>query len=318
MRILLALNKTYYDIPDTGHWYTFEPLRELGHEVFWYDTVDPEVRDFSKVVEKFKPDLIWCCFTGNRKIAPYEPFEEIHAETTSGRTKTFHWFADCTWRFDAKPMGSSQACHSFTACSTPEPEYVQKYKEMGYENILLATWHANSKYYSPKPYSEKEIQLSLVGNLSETRKKFFDALAYLDFNTLDKEKDKMLPIEMPPRALTVEEMFAYHSNTKIGINLARNDNDPRKKTQMKQRIFEIAAGGGLIFTEYHKAMEGFFEEDREMITFKTPEEFLSKMRFLLKNESFAAKIAAAGHKRFLAEHDSKIRLKKLLKELKEL
>ena len=77
---------------DMGHWYVYLPLRRLGHEVYFYDTVEPEEKDYKKIIEEFKPDLIYCCLTGNKSIAPHEPWKEILDETNSGRTKTFNWF----------------------------------------------------------------------------------------------------------------------------------------------------------------------------------------------------------------------------------
>ena len=145
MKILLTLNKTYRGMPDAGHWYTYLPLKELGHEVYWYDTVNPpEKYSYDKIIEHFKPDLIFCCMTGDRAITPYEPWEHIRRETVTGRTKTFNWFCDDTWRFD---KFSKIACSCFTVCSTPEISYVDKYKKIGYNNILLGTWHANSDFY---------------------------------------------------------------------------------------------------------------------------------------------------------------------------
>ena len=73
MKILLATNKTYAGHVDLGHWYTYKPLVELGHKVFWHDTVNPEMPDFGKVIEHFKPDLIFCCITGNPALTPAEP-----------------------------------------------------------------------------------------------------------------------------------------------------------------------------------------------------------------------------------------------------
>ena len=76
MKILLTTNKTYCGVPDAGQWYTYEPLLELGHEVYWYDTVDPVEKDYDKILESFKPDLIFCCVTGNPNITPYEPWQQ--------------------------------------------------------------------------------------------------------------------------------------------------------------------------------------------------------------------------------------------------
>tara|TARA_R110000824_G_scaffold69939_2_gene179970 strand:- start:388 stop:1290 length:903 start_codon:yes stop_codon:yes gene_type:complete len=300
MKILLTLNKTYRGLPDMGHWYVYEPLKQLGHEVYWYDTVNPEVKNYNKVVEHFKPDLIFCCLTNDRIIASHEPWQEIIRETDSGRTKTFNWFCDDTWRFD---KFSSQACHSFNICSTPEPTYVEKYKSVGYENILLGMWHANSEFYSPRPFLERDVDACFIGAPNPSRNNFF--------KQADVSIEKIFGISN-------EEMFETHANTKIGINLSANQNDPSGGTQMKQRIFEIAAGASTILTEYHKGIEEFFELDKEIITFEAAEEFKEKINFLSKNDKVTKQIAAAGHQRFLAEHDSKIRLAKILKEIQEI
>ena len=300
MKILLTLNKTYRGQPDTGFWYTYKPLKSLGHEVYWYDTVEPKVKNYAAIIEHFKPDLIFCCMTGDREIAPYEPWDIIKRETETGRTNTFNWFCDDTWRFD---NFSNRACKYFNVCSTPETNYIEKYKSIGYENILLGIWHANSKYYSPKTFSERTIDIGFIGAPNPARKRFFDEV--------DVPVNKTFGVSN-------EDMFATHSDTKIGINLSVNYNDPSSGTQMKQRIFEIVAGSGLLMTEYHEGIEEFFKIDEEIVAFKTPEELREKIKFLSKNEKITEKIALKGHKRFMAEHDSKIRLTNLLEKIQEM
>jgi len=297
MKILLTLNKTYRGLPDSGYWYAYSPLKELGHEVYWYDTVAPEEKDYDKILEEFKPDLVWCCFTNNRGIAPYEPWENIKTETKKGRTKTYNWFCDDSWRFD---NFSSFACQYFSVCSTPELAYIEKYKEIGYNNIILGAWHANSKFYPVKQFSEKNIEISFIGAPSPARDMFFDH------------------VEVPVQRIfgvSQEELFKTHSDTKIGLNLAHNINDPKKKKQIKQRVFEVAAGGGLLLTEHHDEIEKFFEIGKEIVTFKTPLECSEKAKVLLQRPKIVEQISAASHKRFLKEHDSKIRLAKILEEI---
>ena len=282
-----------------GHWYLEAPLQQLGHDIFWYDTVNPEDKGFSKIIEKFKPDLIYCCFTGDRSIAPYEPWQEVLKETQTGRTKTFNFFCDDTWRFD---RFSSKVCHYFNACSTPEPAYLKKYKELGYSNIILGTWHANSEFYKRKKFEQKNIDLSFIGNITPSRKAFFEHIT--------------TPIENI-FGVSNEELFDAHTRSKIGINLSINDNDPQRKTQMKQRMFEIPAGAGLLLTEYHEDIQRFFEIDKEIITFKTIDEFKKKCEFLLNNPKLVKKIADNGYKRFIRDHDSKIRLQEIIKEIEK-
>ena len=287
-------------MPDTGYWYTYLPLKQLGHEVYWYDTVDPDEKDYNKIVETFKPDLIFCCMTGNPDITPYEPWQSIKKETDSGRIKTFNWFCDDTWRYD---NFSKNACHYFNVCSTPEQPRVADYKKDGYNNIIVANWHANSKFYEAKAYEDKKTDISFIGYLTASRKSFF--------NRVD------LPITFLS-GITQEELFDAHTTTKIGINLSHNDNDTQGKTQMKQRIFEVPAGGAMLLTQYHEGIEDYYEIDKEIVTFKSSDEFCKKAKFLIDNPKISRAISEKGYKRFVKEHDSAIRLEQTLKKIERL
>ena len=300
MKILLVVNKTYRDQIDGGWWYLYLPLKELGHDVHFYDTVNPKQKNFAKVVETFKPDLIFCCMTGDQAIAPHEPWEIIKKETDSGRTLTFNWFCDDTWRFE---KFSKVACRHFRVCSTPEPDYVEKYRISGYDNILLGAWHSNVALYKEAHKEEKNIDFSFMGALNGLRKEFI-------------ERNSAIPIETFSN-LSHDEMLSVYARSKISINLSVNENDIEKKTQMKQRIFEVPAARTMLLTEHHPGLEQFFDINKEIITFQSNEEFLEKARFLIGRPMIVRAITKAGHARFLAEHESKIRLAKVLKQIKE-
>ena len=51
MKILLTSNKTYRDNIDGIYWYTYLPLVEMGHKVYFYDTVNPQEKNYSKVMD---------------------------------------------------------------------------------------------------------------------------------------------------------------------------------------------------------------------------------------------------------------------------
>lgn len=297
MKILLTANKTYRNIIDTTWWYFYEPLLELGHDVFFYDTVAGHDKAYAQIVEDFKPDLIFCIMTGDSSIAPHEPWQEIKNETLSGRTRTFNWFCDDTWRFE---KFSLLACRYFNVCSTPEPSYVEKYKANGFANIINANWHANSNYYRPKKYNERTIDVSFIGSINKQRKEFFNtsnvSVAYIT-------------------GVSQEELYIKHCDTKIGLNLSFNANDPLLKTQMKQRVFEITAAGSLLVTQNHPGLEQYYEIDKEIITFNSKIEYDEKISFLMNKQNIAERIATKGYNRFLLEHDSKVRLNKVIKEI---
>jgi len=300
MKILLTANKTYRGFIDTTWWYFFKPLEEMGHDVCFYDTVHGADKSYSEIIDSFKPDLIFCIMTGDANIAPNEPWADILEETNSGRTKTFNWFCDDTWRFD---NFSKIACKYFTVCSTPEYDAISKYENIGYSNIVEANWHANSSFYKPTEFSERMIPISFIGGMTPIRKHFF--------NCIDHEVKNFSKISQ-------NEMYEIHCNSRMGLNLSINDNDPLRKTQMKQRVFEITAGGAALFTQYHKGIERYFEIDKEILTFETPDEFNKKLSFLLSRPQIVKSIGLKGYKRFLQEHDSKKRLHKLLEKIKNI
>lgn len=299
MKILLTLNKTLprngkHEL-DTGLYYLEKPLKELGHEVCFYDTVSPVEADFSKVVESFSPDLIFCCFTGNVGMTPYEPWNDILRITRQGKIKTFNWFCDDTWRFE---NFSKHICWYFTHCSTPEPEYFDKFRSIGYENIQLGGWHVNKEFYQE---AQKDIDISFVGGMNQTRRDFFSGLK--------------IPVTVGQN-LPIEDLFDFYCRSKIGVNLSLNANDPEGKTQMKLRVFELAAAKAVVLTEYHPSLEHFFELEKEIVTFKTKQEFEEKANYLLANPDEASIIAERGHQRFLKDHESKIRLEAILSNIK--
>ena len=297
MRIVVVTNKT---LPrngknelDTGLRYLVDPLVSLGHTVELFDTVSPD-KPFDALVDEFCPDLVFCCLTGNPNHTPHEPISSILRLTRLGKVKTFNWFCDDTWRFNSF---SSPICWAFDHCSTPEPSYVERYKEIGYDNIHLATWHASVDCF---PDLEKDIDISFVGGITPDRQQFFASCE--------------VPIT-GAQGLSIDELFQFYSRTRIGVNLSVNANDPEKKTQMKLRPFELAAAKCLVLTEYNPGIEEFFELDKEIITFSGVDEFKEKVNYLMENPDVVERVAEAGHKRFLKDHESKVRLSKLLEDI---
>jgi spore maturation protein CgeB len=109
-------------------------------------------------------------------------------------------------------------------------------------------------------------------------------------------------------------MIKNYSQSNIGLNFSKNCSN--MKTQAKARTYEIPACKTLLLTEYHNGIENSFVMNKEIITFSSKEEMLSKIKFLLKNKNIIDKIFFAGYNRVLKEHDSCIRLNNVLECLK--
>lgn len=307
MKILLVLNKTLPRVTNNGNvkglldssfYNVYIPLLELGHTVYFYDTINPVVKDFNKIYNKFQPDLIFCCLTGNTNVTQYEPLEEIKKITKSGDCLTFNWFCDDTWRFRDF---SKQICNFFYACSTPEPSFIKKYKDINYNNILLGAWHVSSNLYSRHTGYNHDI--SFIGGMTNCRAEFLNNLN--------------VPISYKT-GLSYEDVFNLFTTSKINLNLTINDNDTNKQPQMKLRIFEVVSTNGFLLTQYTPDLEQFFELEKEIITFKTVEEARDKINFYLTNDTARSKIARAGYLRYIKEHTSKNRLSKLISNINAL
>jgi spore maturation protein CgeB len=310
MKILLTTNKTLSNGKtkwvDGGYYNLYLPLKDLGHEVYFWDTVDPEDRNYQKIINQFKPDLIFCCVTGDKRLTPAESivWDVIPEITQAGNIKTFNWFCDDTWRFD---NFSSKVCNAFTVCSTPEPDYIQKYKDIGYDNIIVGGWHINHTFYPTKQH-EKKYDVTFIGQMNNPDR--YQYINYLKENGINVSNF---------HGLSHDEMTKVWAETKIGLNFSKNYNGQPVKTQMKARPFEVAAANKtLVLSEYHSGLEYFFDIDKEIVTFKTPEEMLKKVQVLLKNENIRDKIAIAGNNRFKKDHSSHKRMKKIIEEIEKI
>ena len=238
--------------------------------------------------------------TGDTNYCPDEPWETIINETKSGRTKTFNWFCDDSWRFDSF---SSKVCRNFHACSTVNKRHIPKFKEIGYNNILYATWHANIDAYSNiNPI--RDLPCSFVGRLSADRK---SSIEYLNKKGIDVHR---------PENPSFEDMIWTYSRSIISLNFSKNS--VNSDTQMKGRMFEIPATKSMLLTEYTEGIEDCFELDKEIVCFKTVTELHEKLNFFIKNPEVAIKIGNNGFKRFARQHESRVRLSGLLKELQKI
>ena len=304
MTIILVVNKTLprgaNSYLDSAYYNFYIPLLELGHKVFLYDTIKGNEKPFENLVKEINPDLIISILTGNRNVTPYEPIDQIESITKQNKIKTFNWFCDDTWRFDSF---NKDICKKFTACSTPEANYINKYKQEGYNNILLGIWHCNQDL---KIDSDKVLNVTFCGGLTSSRAQNFN---YLGQNNIDLKYF---------HGLSYEDLFKAYSISKIGLNLTVNDNDIDKKPQMKLRIFEIPASKTFLLTEYIDDLENYFEIGKEIETFKTIEEAKDKIDFYLKNDSARENIANAGYQRFLRDHTSRIRLNNIINQIEAL
>ena len=79
-----------------------------------------------------------------------------------------------------------------------------------------------------------------------------------------------------------------------------------------QRIMDIMGAGGFVLTNYCEETAELFEEDREIVMFRTPEELLWKVDYYLEHEEEREQIARAGHEKAMNNYTYEKKIKSLL------
>lgn len=118
----------------------------------------------------------------------------------------------------------------------------------------------------------------------------------------------------PPADL--HELNGLYSNYAISLSstCARNTGVLKKPVHIVNlRSFEIPMCGGLQICSYFKELEMYFEEDKEIIFYRTNEELVEKSKFYLKSENkyLRMKMKEAARRRAENEHTWLCRFKKV-------
>lgn len=79
-----------------------------------------------------------------------------------------------------------------------------------------------------------------------------------------------------------------------------------------QRIMDIMGARGFVITSYSPETAELFEEDREIVMFRTPEELLEKVDFYLEHEIERELIAQAGHEKVMKYYTYQQKMNKLI------
>ncbi|NMH89332.1 glycosyltransferase family protein [Flavivirga algicola] len=120
--------------------------------------------------------------------------------------------------------------------------------------------------------------------------------------------------------ITFEEMRKVYSNSSLSLNITELRNTFVLKKPIHKihlRTFEIPMCGGLEITSFTEEMASYFENEKEIVLYKTNEEFISKAKFYLdtKNESISLKMKQNARKRAELEHTWMNRFNKVFEKL---
>jgi spore maturation protein CgeB len=110
------------------------------------------------------------------------------------------------------------------------------------------------------------------------------------------------------------EMFRVLKNSKTTLN---NHIGLSERAASNMRLFEATGVGTCLITDFKDNLDLFFDMDREIVTYRSPEECVEKVRYLLDHSVERESIARSGQKRTLRDHNFSVRAHRLDEIIKQ-
>lgn len=164
--------------------------------------------------------------------------------------------------------------------------------KMGKNKVKLLTYAVDEDIY-PLVESKKIYDVGFIGNVNENdgREEYLDLL--------NANFKAFISTDTPTRDIAKEL-----SKCKVVFNQIRFE-------EINIRFFEALACGAQVVS-YSPALHMFAEEGKHYLTYKTPEEAVEKITYLLNNDKIRETMAIEARKHVLANHTYKHRVKEIV------
>lgn len=154
-------------------------------------------------------------------------------------------------------------------------------EDMGYHDNMPEEYYIKQWFFSRKLTN---IERTLLLNLLAER---------YDLHLYTREKEIVPPnIKRFPEIYFKEACKVYYSS-KINLNITLRSIE----SGVPLRIFDIMSVGGFVLSNYQEEMTELFEEDKEIVLFRTPEEMIEKIDYYLAHEQERIRIGYNGYQK---------------------
>jgi len=306
--ISILFVESKYDYGDKTRGLSFEEnnflhtLVHSGYEVIAFDPLFTLKKYGKKIMNRI---LIESLYRWRPNIAFFVLFkDEIEFDTlleikNNMGIKTINWFCDDHWRFD-----------SFSKYYAPYLSYVvttykkalEKYKEVGCENIILSQWACNHFLYRRLnlPY---KYDVSFVGQPHGNRSRVIKELKKAGINV------ETFGFGWKSGRVSTYSMIKIFNQTKINLNLSNASRG--EINQIKGRDFEIPGCGGFMITSHMEDLSEYFSIGKEIITYNSISDLIEKIKYYLTHDDEREEIRRNGYLRVLNEHTYTLRFSKI-------
>ncbi len=190
---------------------------------------------------------------------------------------------------------------------TTKSQNVSRYRALGQEHSFFIPSAYEPSIHHPiadefSHYTNRPIDVGFIGTYDHSRTALLETVGWNQVNVWGdhwrrysqyyKYRDRI-----HPRAIYDFEFADVTSHTKCSLGLLREEAEDLHTT----RTFEIPACGSLQFAPRNEEILNYFEENKEIVCFQSPEELRDKLIYYLKHDWQRAQIAQKGYERCLRE-----------------
>lgn len=192
-------------------------------------------------------------------------------------------------------------------CNRIEPFMTQEIIEV-IKRICPTTVKELKHYNMPEAYYMKQWFFSKkMTNIERTLLLNLLAEQY-DLHLYTREKEIVPPNVKRFPEVYHEEAYKIFYSSKINLNMTLRSIE----SGIPLRVFDIMSVGGFVLSNWQEEMTELFEEDKEIVLFKTPEEMIEKIDYYLAHENERVRIGINGYQKIKSCYTYEHQLNKLI------
>ncbi len=220
----------------------------------------------------------------------------------------------------ASPIPKQRTYKSYDIVLTSFPHFVECFrkKEIASEYFPLAF---DDRILSEVGAMDFKFDVTFIGGISRAHKQGYELLndisdqLPIDIFGYGKETlEQSSPIYKRHHGeVWGLDMYGILKQSRIILN---RHIDVSENYANNFRLYETTGMGACLVTDLKANLHQLFEPDNEIVTYRSSEELIERVKYLLANESERTRIAEAGQKRTLKEHNFYNRMKDLIEIIK--
>ena len=312
-----------YGRPWNNAWFYKAGFERNGHTVMTFDTSSgkPSEETILKAAADFKPDFV----LHTKDEFPVHVFEKLRKAT-----KVVQWYPDPVIPDWLPPY--VKACDSFFTMSEG---LLEEFRKMNPKSYWL------TQAFEPSCFPVKEVSdedrktfsadVAFVGNLG-SKPQYQSRRGSLEAVIASGARLKWWGPKIPWKLANIPLIYgrigrAYGGRFVWGeeyVKIAQLskiflafDSRPEIRKSMSARMYTAVGCGAFYLCRYVPGIEDVLEPDKEIVTFKTDDEMIEKIRYYLPREKERKEISERGRKRVLREHTYEARMLQMCSVIEE-